>query len=140
MCPERTPDSGRWMVLYDAECGFCKWVLAVLLRWDRPSLLRPVALQDAAADALLADLAHEERMASWHLVSPDGRRTSAGRALAPLLRLLPFGVLPAEAAERLPGATERAYRFLAEHRSELSRWVPDASKRRASEYVLARER
>jgi predicted DCC family thiol-disulfide oxidoreductase YuxK len=26
---------GRWIVLYDADCGFCNWLLAWLLRWDR---------------------------------------------------------------------------------------------------------
>jgi predicted DCC family thiol-disulfide oxidoreductase YuxK len=127
-------------VLYDAECGFCTWALAGLLRWDRASRLRPLALQSAAADALLAGLTLDERMASWHLVSPDGERSSAGQALAPALRLLPGGRMPAAVMARNPALTERAYRWVADHRSELSRWVPTASKRRAIDYVRARER
>src|SRR5579859_4426427 len=134
------PGAQRWTVLYDAECGFCKWALAGLLRRDRASRLRPLALQSAAADALLAGLTLEERMASWHLVSPDGVRSSAGQALAPALRLLPGGRMPAAVMARLPALTERAYTWVADHRSELSRWVPAASNRRASDYVRARER
>jgi predicted DCC family thiol-disulfide oxidoreductase YuxK len=134
------PAARRWAVLYDAECGFCKWALARLLRRDRASRLRPLALQSSAADALLAGLTLEERMASWHLVSPGGVRSSAGQALAPALRLLPGGRIPAAVISRLPAPTERAYRWVADHRSELSRWVPAASRRRASEYVRARER
>ena len=41
-------------VLYDADCGFCRWCLAQLLRLDRHGRLRPVALQDPEADLLLS--------------------------------------------------------------------------------------
>jgi predicted DCC family thiol-disulfide oxidoreductase YuxK len=131
---------GEWIVLYDGECGFCKWALARLLRWDRDARLRPLALQHPRAAQLLADIPYEERMASWHLVSPAGARTSGGAALAPALRLFPCGALPAAALERFPALTERAYRWVADHRTSLSAWVPSASKRRAGERVRARER
>jgi predicted DCC family thiol-disulfide oxidoreductase YuxK len=126
-------------VLYDAECGFCMWLLAALLRWDRASRLRPLALQRRAAAELLADLSLQTRMESWHLISPAGERRSAGAALPALLRLLPGGRHPAEALARFPALTERSYRWVAEHRSELSKPVPRASKRRAREIVRARE-
>lgn len=128
-----------WLVLYDADCGFCKWALAGVLRWDRAERLRPVALQRSEADELLAELSREERMRSWHLVSPAGVRHSAGEALPPLLRLLPGGVLPARALALVPGRTNRGYRWVAEHRSRLSRSIPTSAKRRASEYVARRE-
>ena len=127
------------MVLYDADCGFCKWLLAGLLRWDRAERLRPLALQRPAADELLSDLGPAERMASWHLISPTGTRRSGGAALAPLLRLLPRGRVPAAAFARFPKLTERGYRWVAEHRSQLSRWVPTSFKRHASERVRQRE-
>jgi predicted DCC family thiol-disulfide oxidoreductase YuxK len=110
-----------WVVLYDADCGFCKWLLGGLLRWDRGGRLRPVALQAAEAAELLADLPSEERMASWHLVSPAGRRWSGGAALPPLLRLLPRGRAPAAVVARFPRLTDRGYRWVAEHRTQLSR-------------------
>ena len=127
------------MVLYDADCGFCKWLLAGLLRWDRAVRLRPLPLQRPEADELLSDLGPAERMASWHLISPTGTRRSGGAALAPLLRLLPRGRVPAAAFARFPKLTERGYRWVAEHRSQLSRWVPTSSKRPASERVRQRE-
>lgn len=129
-----------WVVIYDADCELCKWLLALFLRWDRAERLRPLALQRPEADELLADLSPEQRAASWHLVSPDGRGYSAGAALAPMLRLLPAGRTPAAAASRMPGATERGYRWVADHRVQLSRFVPAPLKRRGAERVRARER
>jgi predicted DCC family thiol-disulfide oxidoreductase YuxK len=129
----------RWVVLYDGDCGFCKLTLSGVLRWDRAARLRPIALQRPEAGDLLADLSPEERMRSWHLISPSGTRHSAGEALPPLLRLLPGGALPAKGFARAQGPTNRGYRWVAEHRSQLSRWVPSSAKRRASEYVKGRE-
>ena len=45
-----------WLVLYDGDCGLCKWLLAGLLRFDRAGRLRPLALQRPEAEALLADV------------------------------------------------------------------------------------
>jgi predicted DCC family thiol-disulfide oxidoreductase YuxK len=129
-----------WAVLYDADCGFCQWLLSGLLRWDGAGRLRPLALQLPEADDLLADLTPAERMASWHLISPKGDRFSGGAALPPLLRLLPGGRVPAAAFARFPGLTERGYRWAADHRSRLSRWLPTGAKRRAGERVRGRER
>jgi predicted DCC family thiol-disulfide oxidoreductase YuxK len=124
-------DPSRWVVLYDPDCGFCRWSLAQLLALDRRGVLRPVALGSEDADALLSDLAPEQRAASWHLVAPDGRRWSAGAAAPPLLRLLPGGRPPAAILERSPRLTERAYRWVAEHRSAFSRLIPARAKARA---------
>jgi predicted DCC family thiol-disulfide oxidoreductase YuxK len=126
------------IVIYDADCGFCRWTLALLLRADRHRRLRPLALGAPEADALLADLEPEQRIASWHLVSPDGTRTSAGVALPEVLRLLPGGGRPAAALARIPGPTERGYRWVADHRSKLSRAVPGSAKRRATALIQAR--
>jgi predicted DCC family thiol-disulfide oxidoreductase YuxK len=140
--PSRVPPASppRWTVLYDRECGVCQWLLAGLLRWDRSGCLRPLALQSAQARELLAELTPEQQMASWHLISPTGQRSSAGVALAPLLRLLPGGLAPAAALARAPALAERGYRWVADHRSLLGRGVPAGAKRRAGEYVRARER
>jgi predicted DCC family thiol-disulfide oxidoreductase YuxK len=133
------PAGDRWVVLYDADCGFCKWLLAGLFRCDREVRLRPIALQRPEADDLLPDLGPAERMASWHLISPTGARRSGGAAVPPLLRLLPRGRVPAAAFARFPTLTERGYRWVAEHRSQLSRLVPLSFKQHASERVRPRE-
>ena len=132
------PES-RWVVLYDGDCGFCKWLLAGLLRWDGARRLEPVALQSAEARALLSGLSDDEQMASWHLIAPDGSRRSGGAALPQLLRQLPGGGIPAAAFARAPGMTDSGYRWVADHRSQLSKLVPARSKRRAAARVRERE-
>jgi predicted DCC family thiol-disulfide oxidoreductase YuxK len=138
-CLAGLPGECRWAVLYDADCGFCKWLLSAVLRWDRAARLQPIALQRSEADELLDELTAAERMASWHLIAPSGERRSGGAALPPLLRLLPAGRLPAAGFARFPGLTERGYRWVADHRSQLSRWVPSSAKRRAGQRVAERE-
>jgi predicted DCC family thiol-disulfide oxidoreductase YuxK len=63
----------------------------------------------------------EERLASWHLVAPDGTVTSAGAAAEPLARLLPGARPLAFLFRSFPGTTERVYRWVSEHRGTLAR-------------------
>jgi predicted DCC family thiol-disulfide oxidoreductase YuxK len=127
-------------VIYDSDCGFCRFCLALLLAWDggrAPGSLRPLALGTEDADQLLADLTPEERAASWHLVLDDGSRLSAGAALAPALDLLARGHTPASLFARFPAATERAYRWVAGHRGLLGRAVPGRARRWADRVIAA---
>lgn len=132
--------SRTYVVMYDDDCGFCKRLLSKFLAWDRGRRLRPVALQSEEADALLAGMPESQRMASWHLVDPDGTVRSGGEALAPLLRLLPGGSAPSWAVERIPGPTDRAYRWVAANRSALSRRWPgrERGRRRAEARIADR--
>src|SRR5437879_10421332 len=109
----------RSILLYDADCGFCRWSLAKILRWDSRGRIRPVPLQAPEADRLLAGMDEERKMASWHLVTADGRVYSAGDAVPPLARLLPGGAPLAWLAGAFPGATDRLYRWVADHREWL---------------------
>jgi predicted DCC family thiol-disulfide oxidoreductase YuxK len=135
------------IVIYDNDCGFCRWTLAVLLSLDHGAL-RPLPLGTAEADYLLHDLTPEERDASWHLViDPPGpdqlsfdtgpERFSAGAAFAPALRLLPRGCRIAWFVARIPGATERGYRWVAGHRGPLGRLVPGRARRWADRVIAA---
>jgi predicted DCC family thiol-disulfide oxidoreductase YuxK len=151
-------------VIYDADCGFCKWCLALLLTWDRrrvrrsggergrPSpptqqsrwgrsaasyALRPLPLGTPEADRLLADLTEEERNASWHLVDENGARFSAGAALSPALGLLPGSRIPAALVARVPHFTERGYRWVAEHRGLLGGFVRARARRWADRVIAA---
>ncbi len=127
-----------WTVIYDGDCGFCRCMLALLLRADTRRRLRPLALGTPGSDALLAALSPDQRAASWHLVSPDGVRTSAGAALPAVIALLPGGRIPAQALRRAPRATDRGYRWVADHRSLLGRAIPTSAKRRATTLISAR--
>jgi predicted DCC family thiol-disulfide oxidoreductase YuxK len=124
-------------ILYDADCGFCRWSLAQLLRLDRRSRLRPVSLRQPEADILLPGMTREERMASWHLVGDDGRVYSGGDAFAPLLRLLAGGGPLAAALTAFPSLGDVAYRIVADRRSWLGRLIPAASSARAQQRIEA---
>ena len=109
----RPPEMPSATLIYDADCGFCRWSLAKVLAWDRRRALRPVPIDSAEGDRLLAGMPARERTASWHLVDPEGNLRSAGAAFAPLFRLLPGGGPLSSLAERLPRATQRGYRSIA---------------------------
>jgi predicted DCC family thiol-disulfide oxidoreductase YuxK len=130
----------RPSLVYDADCGLCRVLLAGVLAWDRPGRLRPVALQDPEADELLREMPRERRGQSWHLVAPDGAVHSGGYAFAPLLRLLrggrPLAALPAAA----PRLADRAYRLVADHRSAIGPLLPDGLKARAARVIDRRRR
>ena len=128
----------RATVIYDADCGFCRWSLAKLLRWDRRHALRPVALQDPEARTLLPGMSEEERLASWHLVDATGAVRSAGAGFPGLLRLLPGGAPLAALAARAPRLSARGYRFVADHRGGLGRLVGARARRRADETIVSR--
>lgn len=121
--------SDRPRLYYDEDCGFCRWTLAWVLRWDRRRRLRPVPIESPEGDRELGDLG-EARLESWHLVR-DGERWSGGRAFAPLLDELPGGRVLAPVARRLEWLLMPGYRWVANHRDRLSNLVPAGSKRRA---------
>ena len=132
MAPADPSGAATWTLLYDADCGFCRSALAGLLALDRDARVRPLALQAPEAVMLLADIDSARREDSWHLISPSGERFSAGAAAPPLLRLLTGGRVPAALLAAAPRTTDRAYRWVADHRSTLSRLVPSGVKASAT--------
>ena len=90
------------IVLYDADCGFCRWAMA----W---------ALGLAAA----------------HVVREDGTRESGGPAAAEVLGALPRTRALARLARRLPAPTAALYGLVAEHRHGFGRFVGAEARRRA---------
>jgi len=111
----------RAVILFDDNCGFCRWSLSKILTWDRHGHLRPVALQSPEAEGLLMGMDPERKMASWHLVTPDGRSYSGGGAVSHLARLLPAGAPIALLVSTFPRTTDRSYRWVARHRGRLGR-------------------
>lgn len=115
------------VVLYDAECGFCTRMLDRLMRLDRDGRLRAVAIQSDEGIGLLAPMPEDERLASWHLVGPDGEVLSGGAAAPALARVLPGGPLSAPLLASFPRLTDRAYRWVADHRELLGRFLAVAA-------------
>lgn len=111
------------VLLFDQDCDFCRWSLDKILAWDRAKRVRPVAIQSEEGSRLLAPIAPDTRLHSWHLVRADGRLFSAGAAAEPLARLLPGGRPLAAVFAAFPGLTQRAYGFAARHRFRLARFL-----------------
>ncbi len=111
------------MVLYDADCGFCRWSAERLKRWDSPGALSFASIQGAKGQRLLHALSADARIDAMHVVGGDGRVWSGGEATRKLLEILPGGRVPATIAGTFPDATERAYRFVARHRERFGAWL-----------------
>jgi predicted DCC family thiol-disulfide oxidoreductase YuxK len=73
-------------------------------------------------------------MASWHVVE-DGAIHSGGGAFPRVLTRLPAGRPLARASERFPAASDRLYRWVADHRSPLGRALPACTRRWADRVI-----
>jgi predicted DCC family thiol-disulfide oxidoreductase YuxK len=124
------------IVLFDADCGFCRWAMAWALRLDRRALLVAVPIQSELGGELLADLSASERLSAAHVVEGDGRRRSAGAAAATVLAALAPTRL-ARLARRSPRTTELLYAAVAGQRAPLGRLVSAGARRRADRLVQA---
>ncbi|MEX0753717.1 MAG: DCC1-like thiol-disulfide oxidoreductase family protein [Actinomycetota bacterium] len=109
----------RLVMLYDEDCGLCRWITDRVLDWDRRGRVRAAPIQGAEGDRLLAAIPPERRIGSMHAVRTDGTVTSAGRAVASVLHEVPLGEPFAWLADRAPSLTERLYRLAADHRTRL---------------------
>ena len=127
-------------VLYDRDCGFCRWSLSKILDWDRERRLRPLAIQSEEGRRMLdaAGVPEERRLESWHLVHPDGRVESAEAGFPALFRMLPAGAPVALLTGALPGLSGTGYRFVARNRRWFGKPVSDAMRRRADAKIAAR--
>ena len=106
-------------MFYDDDCGFCRFTAERLRAWDRRGDLRFATIQGADGARALAPLDPAARLASWHLVTHDGRIWSAGAAAPELLRRLPLGTVPAAVLAMFPQTTERLYAWVTRHRTRL---------------------
>lgn len=127
------------IVLYDRDCGFCRWTVAWALRRDRDGALRVAPIQSEAGERLLADMDPTERLRAAHVIHDDGRRSSGGAAMRDVLAALPSARVPARIAGVSERATELGYRLVAGNRSVASRLVPKAAKARADLLLAERE-
>jgi predicted DCC family thiol-disulfide oxidoreductase YuxK len=110
-------------VLYDEDCGFCRWSTDKLRASDTRRRLTFAAIQSPRGAELLQAVPEAERLDSMHAVTPDGRVWSGGQAVRVILAQLPGGSILASIAAALPGPTETTYRLVARHRERLGRML-----------------
>jgi predicted DCC family thiol-disulfide oxidoreductase YuxK len=126
-------------LLYDADCGFCRWTLALILEWDRAGRLRPLALQDPEADRLLGEAVSADlKMESFHLVTSSGEVYSRGSALTKLATLLPGGGPIASLMARVPRVVDRGYFWVARNRGIFGRTIGRIGHERAKRVIAER--
>jgi predicted DCC family thiol-disulfide oxidoreductase YuxK len=132
------PPREALIVLYDADCGFCRWAAAWALRHDRHDRLVAAPIQSALGAELLGDLSPDERLASAHAVEADGRRRSGGAAAAEVLETLDATALLGHLARRLPAVTSRLYAAVAARRVAVGHLVGKGARRRADSLLERR--
>jgi len=108
-------------VLYDGDCGFCRWSADKLRVWDRRRRLTFAPIQTGRGAELLDAVPVAQRLDSMHAVTSDGRVWSGGHAVRVILAELPGGSALASMAASFPDRTERIYRLVARHRDRLGR-------------------
>jgi predicted DCC family thiol-disulfide oxidoreductase YuxK len=119
------------IVLYDADCGFCRWAMAWAVRRDHRHVLVTAPIQSPLGSELLADVVPSERLRSAHVVRDDGRRRSGGAAAADVLSVLPSTRVLGQLAHSLPRTTALLYGVVAARRKNFGRLVGKEARRRA---------
>jgi predicted DCC family thiol-disulfide oxidoreductase YuxK len=125
------------IVLYDADCGFCRWAMAWAIGHDPRSTLAAVPIQSQLGAQLLADLGPGERLDAAHIVRDDGSRDSGGIAAAEVLGAVPQARMLARLARRLPAPTAALYGLVAARRHRFGRLVGAEARRRADRLLQA---
>lgn len=133
--PERVaPDGaglpGRWTVLYDGDCSFCRRTVRRLQRLDRDDRLALVPYQDREVAESFDWLSSDALAEALHVVSPAGEVWTGARAVERLVPLLRGGRVAA-LMFRLPlvrAIADRVYRWVARNRHRLGCGVHCATK------------
>jgi predicted DCC family thiol-disulfide oxidoreductase YuxK len=128
------------IALYDGDCGFCKVILAALLRWDRARRIDAAPIQSADGERLLSNMPVSERLASWHVINGAGAVHSGGFGLPVAFAVLPGGSPLARIAAWFPRSTSRAYDWVASNRAQLGRPFGERSRAWAAGVIAERER
>jgi predicted DCC family thiol-disulfide oxidoreductase YuxK len=114
------------VLLYDAECRFCRFAARVVERVDRDAELAIMPLQDPRAAPLLDSLPEDERLSSWRIAQNDGTLAGFGAGVVPLLAAMRRTRPLARVASRVPAQLlDAAYGLVARNRRTLGKLVAD---------------
>ena len=114
---EISTQNARPLVIYDAECGFCRWSAATIARLDRDATLAIAPANEVSRDDLPAGNSPRGQRGSIRLLTKDRLLDGAGAliAIAAEIRCLaPMAVLVRRL--RLEPILEMAYRGFAPRR------------------------
>lgn len=125
------------IVLYDADCGFCRWAMAWAVRRDHHHVLVTVPIQSPLGSELLVDVVPSERLRSAHVIRDDGCRRSGGAAAADVLSVLPPTRALGRLGHSLPRTTALLYSVVAARRKSFGRLVGKEARRRADDLLGA---
>lgn len=113
---KHVPAVPGWTLIYDGECGFCRRLVDLVLRWDRAGRLATVPFQGVVLERY--GVSREAAEQAMQLVAPSGAVWSGAAAARELTALLPR-LRPLGWLFRVPGAmflAERTYRWIARNR------------------------
>lgn len=115
--------TGKDWVLYDGECGFCRWCAAWIKRRDAQGKFRVVPFQQAPSPPMTDGLRRKCEQAV-HVITERGEVLKAGRATVYVLSSLPHvGWLRVFLYPPLVWVAEGAYWLVARSRGIISRFV-----------------
>lgn len=112
---------GRYVIVWDGSCGFCRRAVEWALARDRDGCFEAMPYQQAPAPPMTSELRAACRRAV-HLLLPDGRWLRGGRACLFVLERIGWPTL-ARLAMRPPlvWLVEAGYRLVAGNRPFFSR-------------------
>jgi predicted DCC family thiol-disulfide oxidoreductase YuxK len=105
------------LLIYDGECGFCRWGMHMIARLDHHGVFRYCPFGSAIAESYLAELPPTERYASFH-AHREGVLHSATAAAKLTLEQLPFGRIAVALG------WHNVYPLIAANRGRLGRLFP----------------
>ncbi|KPL86269.1 thiol-disulfide oxidoreductase DCC family protein [Ardenticatena maritima] len=111
-------------LIYDGDCGICQWTAEWVRKRDRQHRLHIVPFQAIEPGEVAPGLTRADCARAVHLITPEGRRFRAARAMFETLRLLspPWRWIGTLCAPFSP-LFEPAYHLIARSRHRLSRWL-----------------
>jgi glyoxylase-like metal-dependent hydrolase (beta-lactamase superfamily II)/predicted DCC family thiol-disulfide oxidoreductase YuxK len=116
------PRSVPLTAVYDGQCEICQAAVSWIRMLDRRGAVRCVAIQDGPLADVHPALVLAECLAQLHVVDGDGRIDVGWQAVARIAEAVPLA-RPLAALDRLAmtrAAADRAYRFVARNRHQLS--------------------
>ncbi|WP_433784756.1 thiol-disulfide oxidoreductase DCC family protein [Actinomycetospora sp. CA-101289] len=114
-------------LVFDGECGFCTRCVDWLRRLDPQGKIDVQPFQAEGVPASIGATV-EECQGAVQFLGPDGVRRSGADAVNAVLAVLTGTALPSTLYRASSGLQERAYRWVADHRSRFPGTTPHCQR------------